>query len=54
MQFVKVFLGSSGWSVTVYKLYAVCMGVHVQPVMCVSQFRIAARRPRRVKFCCVV
>ena len=28
MQFVKVFLGFSGWGVTVYKLYAVyaCMG----------------------------
>jgi len=28
MEFVKVFLGPSGWGVTVYKLYAVytCMG----------------------------
>ena len=28
MQFVKVFLGPSGWGVTVYKLYAmyICMG----------------------------
>jgi len=24
MQFVKVFLGPSGWGVTVYKLYDVC------------------------------
>jgi len=39
MQFVEVFVGPSGWGVTVYKLYALytCMGVHVQPVvMCVS------------------
>ena len=28
MQFLKVFVGSSGWGVTVYKLYALlnCMG----------------------------
>jgi len=25
MQFVKVFVGPSGWGVTVYKLYAVCV-----------------------------
>jgi len=24
MQFVKVFLGPSGWGATVHKLYAVC------------------------------
>jgi len=57
MQFVKVFVGPSGWGVTVYKLYAflTCMGFMYNLLWCVCpQFRIAATRSRKVKFCCVV
>ena len=56
-QFVKVLLGPSVWGVTVYKLYAVytCMGFMCSLLWCVCvEFRIAATRPRKVKFCCVV
>ena len=56
MQFVKVFVGPSGWGVTVYKLYAVytCMGFmyNLLWLMCVPN--VAATRPREVKFICVV
>jgi len=54
MQYVKVFVGTSGGGVTVCCVY--WYGVHVQPVVMhvCPQFRIAATRPRKVKFCCVV
>ena len=57
MQFVKVFIGPSGWGMRVYKLYAVyiCIGFMYDLLYSVcAQFRIAATRPRKVKFCCVV
>jgi len=46
MQFVKVYVGPSGWGVTVYKLYAVytCMEFMFNLLWCVCpQFRIAAQ-----------
>jgi hypothetical protein len=55
MQFVKVFLGPSGWDVTVYKLYAV-YGVHVQPaVMCVSPIQNCCYKTKESKIllCCL-
>jgi hypothetical protein len=57
MQFIKVFLGPTGWGVTVYKLYAVysCVGFVCDLLSCVClQFRIAVTRQRKIKFCCVV
>ena len=58
MQFVKVFVGPSGWGVTVYILYAVysCMGFMYCTACCAvcPQFRIAATRPREVKFIYVI
>jgi len=59
MHFVKVFLGPSGWGVTFanYMLYMLVWGSSMPVVMCVCvcpQFRIAATRPRKVKFCGVV
>jgi len=36
MQFLKAFLGPSGWGVTVYKLYAVCTCMEFLIDMCVS------------------
>ena len=56
MHFVKVFVGPSGWGVT-YTNYMLCIlvwGSSMPVVMCVCpQFRIAATRPRKVKFCVV-
>ena len=57
MQFVKVFVGPSGWGVTVYKLYAVytCLLFMYDLLQCVfPQSRIAGTRPGKVKFCCIV
>jgi len=47
VQFFEVFVGPSGWGVTVYKLYALytCMGFMYSLMGCVCvQFRIAATR----------
>jgi len=52
MQFVKEFLGPSGWCVTVYKLYAVYtdMGFMYDLLYCVwPQVRIAANETKESK-----
>jgi hypothetical protein len=51
MQFVKVFLGPSGWGITVY----LC-GVHVQPaVMCMSPIQNCCYKTKKSKIllCCL-